>query len=151
MAAHWLEGNEPPCRGVRDGPIDRWIALEMGKVREGLVLAPRPLGDLLMEDAPTAPTRGGGVHAFDKAVLRRLGDALSPLDRRRLRVPVTFYVDHELPEDAYLADEVAARLLHALGDVPAPLSAREGKYWVGHARARAIAARHPSAFQFVQH
>ena len=136
---------------MREGVIDRWVALEMGKLREGLVLAPRPLSDVLLEDAPAATTRGGGAHAFDKPVLQRFADALSPLERRRLRVPVTFYVDHELPDDAYVADETAARLLAALGEVPEGAGMREGKLWLGHARARAIAQRHPTAFQFVQH
>lgn len=136
---------------MREGAIDKWIALEMGKLREGLVLSPRSLGDVLLEDVPTATTRGGGVHAFDKAVLQRFADALSPLDRRRLKVPITFYVDHDMPDDAYLSDEAAARLLVALGDVPSGAAPREGKLWLGHARARGIAARYPSAFQFVQH
>lgn len=138
------------ARVVREGVIDRWVALEMGKLREGLVLAPRSLSDLLLEDAPAATTRGGAPHAFDKAVLRRFADALSPLDRRRLRVPVTFYVDHELPDDAYVPDETVARLLVALGEVPPEAGLREGRLWLGHARARAIAGRHPTAFQFVQ-
>lgn len=136
---------------MRDGSaIDRWIALEMRKLSEGLVTAPRPLGDLLLEAAPSAPTRGGGAHSFDPAVLARLASALSALDRRRVRLPVTFYVHHEMPDDAYVADEAAGRLLHALGEVPLGLEPREGRLWLGHARARAIAAKHPTAFQFVQ-
>ena len=151
MAGHWLEADERHRGAVREGVIDRWVALEMGKLREGLVLAPRPLSDLLLEEAPAATTRGGGTHAFDGDVLRRFADALSPLDRRRLRLPVTFYVDHELPDDAYVADETAARLLVGLGEVPAGVGVREGRLWLGHARARALAQRHPTGFQFVQH
>lgn len=135
---------------MRDAGIDKWIALEMGRMREGLVLAPRPLGDLLLEDRPTAPTRGGGAHSFDKAVLERLAAHVGAFDRRRLRLPITFYVEHETPDDAYVQDEAAWRLLVALGDVSSDVAPREGRLWLGHARARAIAARHPTVFQFVQ-
>lgn len=129
--------------------MERWIALEMVRFQSSFVSAARPLHELLLEDEPAAPTRGGDAHRFDKAVLRRLNDALGPLDQRRLRLPVTFYVDKDMPDDAYVQDGVAANLLRALGEVPAELEVREGRLWVGHARARAVAQRHPTAFQFV--
>jgi uncharacterized protein (UPF0216 family) len=131
-----------------DRPLEKWFALEMGKLRDGIVTAPCSVSDLLLEDAPSVATRGGAPFVFDKAVLARVGAALSPLERRRLRLPVTFFVDSEMPEDAYLADETAVALLRALGEAPT-LASREGKAWVGHARARDIAARFPTVFQFV--
>lgn len=103
---------------MREGTLERWMALEMARVQQSLVAAPRPLGDLLMEDAPAARTRGGDEHRFDPQVLRRFADALGPLARRRLRLPATFFVDKDLAQDAYLADEAAADLLRALGEVP---------------------------------
>jgi uncharacterized protein (UPF0216 family) len=120
----------------------------MSKLRETLVAAPRPLSDLLLEERPTVRTRGGGERGFDKAVLERFRDVLSPLERRRLRLPATFFVEHEMPEDAYVSDPAAVRLLQALGEVPPEQDPRDGRLWLGHARARAIAQRHPSAFQF---
>lgn len=128
--------------------MERWMALEMGRLRASFVVAPRVLGDLVLEPRAAAPTQGGGEHVFDAAVLRRLHESLGPLARRRLRVPVTFYVDKDLPEDAYVADEAAIELLRALGEVPAALDARDGRLWLSHARARDIAERHPTAFQF---
>lgn len=124
------------------------MALEMSRVQQGLVSAPRPLGDLLMEEAPAARTRGGDEHRFDPQMLRRFADALGPLARRKLRLPATFFVDKDLAEDAYLADEAAAELLRALGEVPRELEMRDGRLWLAHARARDIAERHRGAFQF---
>jgi uncharacterized protein (UPF0216 family) len=133
---------------VEEDALQRWMALEMSKLRETLVAATRSLSDLLLEERPAARTRGGGEHAFDKAVLERFRGVLSPLERRSLRLPVTFFVEHEMPEDAYVSDPTAARLLQALGEVPPGQDLRNGRLWLGHARARAIAARYPSAFQF---
>lgn len=135
-------------RCVDDDALQRWMTLEMSKLRESLVVAPRSLSELLLEERPAARTRGGGELPFDKAVLERFRDVLSPLERRRLRLPVTFFVEHDLQEDAYVPDAVAVRLLQALGEVPAGQELREGRLWLGHARARRIAERFPSAFQF---
>lgn len=134
---------------VDDRSLERWINLEMGNVHKGLVPAPRALSDLLLEDAPSAPTRDGTLHAFDRPVLERFHAALSPLARRRLKLPQTFFVDKELHADAYLADATAAELLRALGEVPASREMRDGKLWIGLVTAQAVAAKYPGAFQFV--
>jgi uncharacterized protein (UPF0216 family) len=134
---------------VEERVMERWIATEMLRLQEGFVPAPRPLHELMLEEAPSAATRKGDRHAFDKPALARIHAALGPLDRRRLRLPVTFYVDKEMPDDAYTVDEVAARLLRALGEVPADVEMREGKLWLSHGKARMVADRHRGAFQFV--
>jgi uncharacterized protein (UPF0216 family) len=133
---------------VEERTIERWMGVEMLRFQESFVPAPRPLHELLAEDEPSARTRKGEPHRFDKQVLARIRDALGPLDRRKLRLPVTFYVDKEMPDDAYAVDETAARLLRALGEVPADLEPRDGRLWLGHARARVIAGRYPGVFQF---
>ena len=133
---------------VREGTMEKWIALEMLRLQSSFVAAPKPLHELLEMAEPQAPTRGGDPHRFDKEVLRRFDAALGPLDRRRLRLPMTFYVDKETPNDAYLQDPIAAGLLRALGEVP-DVQMRDGRLWVGHVWAQALAKRHPSAFQFV--
>lgn len=144
-----MKARASPWHDVDDGVMNRWFALEMGNLHKGLVTAGRPLADLVREEAPTARTRSGEPHRFDKDVLTRFHEALSPLDRRRLRVPITFHVDKDYAGDAVLQDEVAARLLHALGDLPPGRVVREGKLWMSHAQAQALARRYPSVFQFV--
>lgn len=136
---------------VREGSFERWIALEMGNLQRAFVSVTRPLPELLQEETPSARTRGGEPHVFDKDALARVREALGPLARRRLRLPVTFYVDKDLPDDAYVPDETAAQLLRGLGEVPETLQMREGRLWIAHSRARAIADRHPTVFQFAYH
>lgn len=129
--------------------MEKWMALEMTRFHRAFVSQPRPLVDLLAEAEPSAPTKGGELHRFDVATLRRIDAVLSPLTRRRVRLPITFFVDKDLADDAHVADEPAMELLRALGEVPVAASAREGKLWLGHVRARLIADRYPGAFQFV--
>lgn len=147
-ASTYLHARRLLLERVEDDALQRWMALEMSKLRETLVAAPRPLSELLLEERPAARTRGGGERPFDKGVLQRFRELLSPLERRRLRLPATFFVEHEMPEDAYVTDATVVRLLQALGEVPGGQDLREGRLWLGHARARAIAERYPSAFQF---
>lgn len=132
-----------------DRGVDRWIALEMARLQQSLVTAPRSVRELAAEEEPTARTRGGEPYRFDRAVVLRIHQTLGPLARSRVRLPVTFYLDKDLPEDAHVADEHAADMLRALGELPAGLQPREGKLWLGHAKARLIAEKYPTAFQFV--
>lgn len=134
---------------VEERALERWFALEMTRFHRSFVTVPRPLPDLLAESEPSVPTRGGEMHRYDAPTLRRLHDALPPLTRRRVRLPATFFVDKDLPDDAHVADAPAIDMLRALGEVPPTAEPRDGKLWVGHARARLIAQKYPGAFQFV--
>ena len=134
---------------VEERALERWFALEMGRFQSSFVPAARPLHELLLEAEPTARTRSGEVHRFEPSVLRQIHDALGPLDRRRLRLPITFYVDRELSNEAYMQDEPAIALLRGLGEIAPDAQPREGKLWMGRSRAMAISARFAGVFQFV--
>lgn len=134
---------------VEERALERWFALEMTRFHRAFVAQPRPIGDLVLEAEPTAATKGGELHRYDIEAVRRIHAALGPLARRRVRLPVTFFVDKDLPTDAHVADEPAIEMLHALGELPPGSLAREGKLWLGLARARLVAERYPGAFQFV--
>lgn len=138
---------QPRRNVVREGTLERWMMLEMGKVRDALVTQPRPLFELLQQEKPSATTRGGLPHHFDKAMLERFHESLSPLTRRRLRLPVTFYVENGMPTEAYVADEAAAALLHALEEVPASIAFRNDRLWLSHAKAIMLLQRWKGAFQ----
>lgn len=134
---------------VEEGALARWFALEMTRFHHSFVAQARPLAELLEEAEPSAPTKGGQRHHYDPPTLRLLHERLPPLTRRRVRLPVTFFVDKELPNDAHVADGPAVELLRALGEVAPETEPREGKLWVGRARAQLIAQKYPGAFQFV--
>lgn len=122
------------------------MALEMGRLRDSLVRERRHLADLLLEAEPTAPTPGG-VHRFDPAAIRALADALSPLTRARLRLPLLVYLDHESRGSAYVSEAVVADALRELGYAKGEL--RDGRLWIGEALAAEAARRFPTCVQFV--
>lgn len=132
---------------VEDRVLKKWMALEMGKVQQAIVRAPQPLRRLVNEDEPTAPTRGGEPHVFDKDVLARLAQRLSPLARSSLRVPILVYMDHETSGDCYVADAAAIDALVQLLD--RPTEPRDGKLWMSLPLARRLAQDWPTVFQFV--
>ena len=129
--------------------MERWLALDMARFHRSFVSQPRPLADLVAEAEPRAATKGGEPYRYDAATLRRIDAALSPLTRRRVRLPATFFVDKDLPDDVHVAEEPVMDMLRALGEVPADAQPRDGKLWLGHVRARLIADKYPGAFQFV--
>ena len=129
--------------------MERWLALEMSRFHRAFVAQPRSLSELVLEEAPVAATKGGEAHRYDVPTLRRIYDALSPLARRRVRLPATFFVDKDMPDDVHVADEPTIEMLRALGELPEGTALREGRIWLGHSRARIIAQRYPGAFQFV--
>lgn len=126
--------------------LEKWFRMEAGNLNAALVRAPRPLADLLLEERPTAPTKAG-EHAFDPDALRRLADALPPLVRARLRVPLLVYRETETPDEAYVLDAVAAKALKVLGVAVA--RPREGKLWVSYGLLVEFARRYPTCLQTV--
>lgn len=113
---------------------------------ESLVRAPRPLSQLLREPTPSAVTRGG-EHRFEAAELRALASLLPEWRHGAVLLPMRFWVSHELPGDAYTADDTTIRVLRLLGVTQAPV--RDGRLWISEALARAFALRWPSLVQFV--
>lgn len=120
--------------------------LEIGKVHEALVRNPRPLLDLLLEERPVAATRAD-EHVYDKEALRRLADALSPLTRARLRVPIVVFLDSEMSGECYVADAAAIRAVQELGAAKA--TPQGGKVWMSESLARELARQYPTCVQFV--
>lgn len=111
-----------------DDVLRRWMGLEAHRMTEGNVVQPIALALLLEMPEPTARTRVGGAHAFDRDALARMGERLDILLRHDLRLPMTFYVPHDLPGDAYLEDASAIRALQELGETTA--EPRQGRLWM---------------------
>lgn len=140
---------EAPAAGLRpvdERVVERWMSLEIGKVHETLVRAPRPLLDCLLEERPTAATRAG-EHVFDVAALRRLAEALSPLTRARVKVPLVVFLDSDMHGECYVADAAAVRAVRELGAAKA--EPKGDKVWMSESLARDLALRFPTCVQFV--
>ena len=80
----------------------RWMALEMGKINDGVVTGRKRLSDLLIDPRPAAVTRGGAEYAFNKESLVLLGQQLPANLHARLRLPIIFFFDSRVGEASSL-------------------------------------------------
>lgn len=117
------------------GAWDRWIALELGRLNAGLVVDRKSLARLLEEPRPACRSREGEEHAFDPAALRRLARVLNAEETEGLRLPITVFVTGDLEDSAYVAEEVAAKALHALENFGPAFPFRGGRMYLPHSLA----------------
>jgi len=83
----------------------RWMALEMGKINDGVVTGRKRLSDLLIDPHPAAVTRGGAEYAFNKETLMLLGQQLPVNLHARLRLPIIFFFDSRVGDSFLLTDQ----------------------------------------------
>lgn len=117
------------------GAIDRWIALEVGRINAGLVVARKSLAQLRAEPQPACVTREGGEHGFDRKALDRLATVLSKEEAEALRLPITLFATGELEDHVYVSEELAAKALRSLEKYGAAFPFRDGRMYLPHSLA----------------
>ena len=117
------------------GAVDRWIALELGRLNAGLVVERKSLAALLEEPEPACRDREGGAHPFDPAALRRLAGVLRRDEAERLRLPITVVATGDLEDAAYVGEELAAKALRAAEGFGAAFPYRAGRMYLPHSLA----------------
>ena len=127
----------------------KWMALEFGRMNKGIVTSRRTLAELLAEVAPTAATKGGGEHRFDRRVLAALGEKLPPEMHRRLRLPILFRQDMTVASGVYLTDEAAVTALQMLGELGPLYRMEKERLWISRPIAYAILLKYPTAVQMM--
>lgn len=120
---------------VSPGALDRWIALEIGRINAGLVVARKTLAQLRSEPRPACVTREGGEHGFDPAALERLASVLTAAEAEALRLPITLYATGELEDHVYVSEELAARALRSMEKYGTAFPFREGRMYLPHSLA----------------
>jgi uncharacterized protein (UPF0216 family) len=125
------------------------MALEMRKINDGVVARRRRLSELLSEDHPSSVTRNGSEFAFDREVIRTLGEKLPSELHPRLKLPVIFFFDSAVPDSCLLTDEVALEALQILGELSRYREFTGGKLWVGRAIVYAIMRKYPTVIQIM--
>lgn len=129
----------------------RWMALEMGKINDGVVTGRRRLSDLLIDPRPAAVTRGGAEYAFNKETLMLLGQQLPANLHARLRLPIIFFFDSRVGDSFLLTDEDGLKTLQAIGELSTMREMTRGRLWVGRAIFFAIMRKYPTAVQIMMH
>jgi hypothetical protein len=135
-------------RITEESVLTRWMGMEIARINDSVVAGRRGLADLLAEEDPGAVTRGGGEYHFSRETLATLAGQLPGKTRADLKLPILFFLDMDVRDSCYLADETAVEALRALGDLGEGRKVTEGRLWVSRAIAYAIARKYPTAVQF---
>jgi uncharacterized protein (UPF0216 family) len=127
----------------------RWMQMEINRINAATVLERKTLSVLCREESPSAKTKGGKEHAFDRNVLRTLQEQLPPEIQDRLKIPILFYFNIDVPDSCYLTDEIAVTALQGLGEISLLRIPRNGKIWVSRPIVYAMMRKYPSIIQIV--
>ncbi|NTV00347.1 MAG: DUF61 family protein [Methanoregulaceae archaeon] len=125
------------------------MALEMGRINDGVVVERPRLFSIITSDRPVAITRGGKEYRFNAAVLRKLDEKLPPGIKEALKVPIIFYFDSNVADSCFLTDGVALESLQVLGELSRMRTMNEGKLWVGRAIVYSLMRKYPSVIQIM--
>lgn len=132
-----------------DSVLMRWMRTEINKINEGIVSDRKSLAQLLLEDKPTAKTKTGKDHFFDTVTLRNLSEKLPKNLHDKLKLPILFFFDNQVPDSCYLNDARALEALQTLGEISRLRTIQQGKLWVGKSIAYSIMKKYPTAVQIV--
>lgn len=136
-------------RVTDEGVLKRWIALEIGRMNEGIVSERKTLATLLREENPSAITKGGVEHRFDRHALEEFARNIPADLKEKLYLPVLFHCDVEVKDSCLLADRVAMEALRSLGELSSLREFRSGGIWVSRAVVYSLAIKYPTLFQVV--
>jgi hypothetical protein len=129
--------------------LKKWMALEMGKINDGIVAERKRLSELLRTNRPSSITRGGTEYTFDPATIRLFGKKLPEQLHSRLKLPIIFYYDSGVADSCLLTDEAALEALQALGELSGQREFIEGRLWIGRALVFAILRKYPTVIQIM--
>jgi hypothetical protein len=129
--------------------LRRWMGLEMRKVNESVADARIPLFTLLRMERPVTVTRGGQEFRFDRRVLEEIASRLPVALQKKLRLPVIFYYDMDVPTSCFLSDSVAFEALQEMGELSRERVWEGGRAFVGRAIVFALMRSYPTAFQIM--
>ena len=129
--------------------LRKWMAIEMGRINDGVVVERPRLSALIKSDRPGAVTRGGKEYRFDAATLRLLDQNLPPGLKEALKVPIIFYFDSNVADSCFLTDGVALESLQVLGELSRMRTMNGGKLWVGRAIVYSLMRKYPSVIQIM--
>ncbi|MCC7576858.1 MAG: DUF61 family protein [Methanomethylovorans sp.] len=132
-----------------DSVLMRWMRTEMNKLNDGIVSERKSLAQLLLEEKPTARTKTGKDHFYDTATLRNLSEKLSKNLHDKLKLPILFFFDNQVPDSCYLNDTYALEALQTLGEVSRLRTMQQGRTWVGRSIAYSIMKKYPTVVQIV--
>ena len=138
-----------PPRITDESVLSRWISLEVSRLNDGLVIDRKPVALLLSLERPSSVTKKGDEYLFDPKVVATIAKALSDDLRRRLRLPILFYLSSDTPYSCSCQDAAALSALQLLGEISPLRTMQEDRFWVSRPIVYEILKKYPTAVQIV--
>lgn len=132
-----------------DSVLIRWMRTEISKMNEGVVFERKSLAQLLREEKPSAKTKAGKDHLFEITTLKNLGEKLPEKLHDKLKLPILFFFDNQVPDSCYLNDAYALEALQNLKEISRLRTMQQGRLWIGRSIAYLIMKKYPTAVQIV--
>ncbi len=129
--------------------MKRWMQMEMSRINESIVIERKTLAMVCKEESPSARTKSGKEYPFNHQALKTLWDQVPPDIRDRLKVPLLFHFDMDVPDSCYITDEVAIKALQSLGEISLLRTPQKGRVWVSRAIVYAMMRKYPTIIQIV--
>lgn len=129
--------------------LRRWMSLEMRKINEGIADTRVSLHALLEMERPMTVARNGRDFLFDRRVLQDIASRLPVALQKKLRLPVIFYYDVDVPNSCFLSDNIAFKALQEMGELSRERVMEGGKVFVGRAIVFALMRSYPTAIQIM--
>jgi uncharacterized protein (UPF0216 family) len=129
--------------------LRKWMAIEMGRINDGVVVERPRLLTLITSDRPRSVTRGGKEYCYDRDTIHLLDEKLPPGLKAALKVPVIFYFDSNVADSCFLTDGVALECLQVLGELSRMRTMNQGKLWVGRAIVYSLMRKYPTVIQIM--
>ncbi|MCQ8894676.1 MAG: DUF61 family protein [Methanolinea sp.] len=134
-----------------ESALRRWFGLEMRRINEGIASGRVPLRDLLQMEEPQTVTRGGMLYRFRRETLEKIASRLPRDLHGKLRLPVIFFLDIDVPDSCFLTDPVALEALQAMGELSSERKMEGGRVFIGRAIVFALMRSYPTAVQIAVH
>ena len=129
--------------------LRKWMAIEMGRINNGVVAERPRLLTLITSDRPRSVTRGGKEYCYDRDTIYLLDEKLPPGLKAALKVPILFYFDSNVADSCFLTDGVALECLKVLGELSRMRTMNQGKLWVGRAIVYSLMRKYPTVIQIM--
>ncbi len=129
--------------------MKRWMQMEISRINESIVIERKTLAAVYKEETSSARTKSGKEYPFNRQALKALWDQAPPDIRDRLKVPILFHFDMDVPDSCYVTDEVAIRALQSLGEISLLRTPQKGRVWVSRAIVYAMIRKYPTIIQIV--
>jgi uncharacterized protein (UPF0216 family) len=125
--------------------IDVWMHWEFEKLNAGVVTRPKSLRHLM--ETPRLETREGDAIDLDRRILEQLAAACTTREQDRLRLPITIHFSADVPDSAFVLDELAAEVLHRIEGWGEAYRYRDGKMWLPQSLAVDLLLRYGGVLQ----